>query len=236
MAVAYIASLFLVVVAFFIVRLVTILPIFRTYEKQSHVRQTQALLNKYKNFGGQLHVFVFLGSGGHTGELLIILKNYKNILLSSGNTIHVGYSDVDSYNKFKELAKSYDCKVKYYRFVKAREVGASKLTSIKSILMTLIKSFGYVFEIRQAMKNTPHLVLFNGPGTCCILALWFKLLELIFPFSSSSNIVYIESLARINSLSLTGKVLYWIADEFIVQWEELKEKLGDRVKYFGILV
>ena len=35
------------------------------------------------------------------------------------------------------------------------------------------------------------------------------------------KIIYIESFARVDNASLTGKLFYKIADVFIVQWEEL---------------
>lgn len=84
------------------------------------------------------------------------------------------------------------------------------------------------------MINKPHLVLLNGPGTCCIITLWFKIIDMLL-FFTSSNIIYVESLARINTLSMTGKILYLFADEFVVQWEELIQ-VAPRAKYFGILV
>ena len=37
-------------------------------------------------------------------------------------------------------------------------------------------------------------------------------------------VLYVESIARVYDLSLTGKVLYPMANLFIVQWEELLEK------------
>ncbi|KAL2911518.1 UDP-N-acetylglucosamine transferase subunit [Polyrhizophydium stewartii] len=37
----------------------------------------------------------------------------------------------------------------------------------------------------------------------------------------STRIVYVESFARVNSLSLSGKILYRIADCFVVQWPQL---------------
>lgn len=39
-----------------------------------------------------------------------------------------------------------------------------------------------------------------------------------------SKVIYIESLARVSSLSKTGEKLYHIADYFFVQWEELHNK------------
>ena len=37
------------------------------------------------------------------------------------------------------------------------------------------------------------------------------------------KIIYIESFARCNKPSLTGKIMYKFADIFIVQWEEMLE-------------
>ena len=39
-------------------------------------------------------------------------------------------------------------------------------------------------------------------------------------------VVYVESIARVKKLSLTGMLLYhlWLADQFFVQWEALKVK------------
>lgn len=61
-------------------------------------------------------------------------------------------------------------------------------------------------------------------------------MELLLPLLGSSHIVYVESLARINTPSLTGKILYWVVDEFIVQWQELRDNYLPRSKWFGILV
>jgi beta-1,4-N-acetylglucosaminyltransferase len=41
------------------------------------------------------------------------------------------------------------------------------------------------------------------------------------------SIVFVESFARVNDLSLSGKLLYYVADLFIVQWPGLS------VKYTG---
>ena len=50
------------------------------------------------------------------------------------------------------------------------------------------------------------------------------------------RIVYIESIARVSTLSLSGKLLYHlrIADLFLVQWQELKDRFP-RAVYAGRL-
>jgi beta-1,4-N-acetylglucosaminyltransferase len=48
------------------------------------------------------------------------------------------------------------------------------------------------------------------------------------------KIIYIESFARIDGPSLTGKMMYKIADLFIVQWKELLEYYPNAIYGGGI--
>ena len=47
--------------------------------------------------------------------------------------------------------------------------------------------------------------------------------------------VYVESLARVKTLSLTGKMVYRFTDVFLVQWPDVVEKYPLAI-YRGILV
>ena len=51
-----------------------------------------------------------------------------------------------------------------------------------------------------------------------------------------TKLVFLESLARVNDLSYTGKFLYPIADLFLVQWSELLKKAGPKAVYRGKLI
>ena len=58
-----------------------------------------------------------------------------------------------------------------------------------------------------------------------------------FPFClygklMGTKVIYIESFARVNDRSLTGRLVYPIADLFLVQWESLLE-LYPKAKYVG---
>ena len=44
-----------------------------------------------------------------------------------------------------------------------------------------------------------------------------KLLQKLF----KKKIIFIESFAKLNSPTLTGKLVYKFADQFYVQWEEM---------------
>ena len=40
---------------------------------------------------------------------------------------------------------------------------------------------------------------------------------------TGGKLIYIESFAKVNSGTETGKFLYKVADQFYVQWESMKE-------------
>ncbi|SMN20338.1 similar to Saccharomyces cerevisiae YBR070C ALG14 Component of UDP-GlcNAc transferase required for the second step of dolichyl-linked oligosaccharide synthesis [Maudiozyma saulgeensis] len=246
--ITYLFAIIILVISVFLARALFVLPFYRlnynctdNNDITNNNVSDEITRKKIEQFTSKrpLNAFIYLGSGGHTGEMLRILSNFNETLLKKGNTLHVGYSDEQSHEKFENLIKSSftsykDINVKYYKFIKAREVNAGYLKSLESIIRTLLSSFINIIEIKFEMMGKPHLVLLNGPGTCCIIALWFKVLDILLLFTSS-HIIYIESLARINSLSMTGKILYLLADLFVVQWEELI-RVAPRAKHFGILV
>lgn len=65
-------------------------------------------------------------------------------------------------------------------------------------------------------------VLCNGPGTCiplCVAGLLLGILGM-----KKVLIVYVESICRVQTLSLTGKILYLISDYFFVQWSSLRDR------------
>lgn len=65
-------------------------------------------------------------------------------------------------------------------------------------------------------------VLCNGPGTCvplCAAGLLLGLLGL-----HKVLLVYVESVCRVETLSLSGRILYPVADYFFVQWSTLRDK------------
>lgn len=49
---------------------------------------------------------------------------------------------------------------------------------------------------------------------------------------ADARIIYVESFCRVDKLSLSGKLLYHIADRFIVQWPQLLSQYK-RAEYLG---
>ena len=46
--------------------------------------------------------------------------------------------------------------------------------------------------------------------------------------------VYVESICRVESLSLSGLIMYYFADHLLVQWPQLKDKYPKSI-YLGEL-
>nr|XP_034978976.1 UDP-N-acetylglucosamine transferase subunit ALG14 homolog isoform X4 [Zootoca vivipara] len=86
---------------------------------------------------------------------------------------------------------------------------------------------------QQRAETSNSLVLCNGPGTCvpiCASALLVRMLGI-----KNVTIVYVESICRVENLSLSGKILYHFSDYFFVQWPALKEKYPKSI-YLGRIV
>jgi UDP-N-acetylglucosamine:LPS N-acetylglucosamine transferase len=75
-------------------------------------------------------------------------------------------------------------------------------------------------------KSQPDLVISTGAS----LAVPFLLASKLFGIKT----VFIESISRSSELSLTGKLLYNLVDEFYVQWPECVERYP-RAQYRGIV-
>lgn len=112
---------------------------------------------------------------------------------------------------------------------RSREVGQSFLSSVPTTLRALLAAVGVVLDHR------PDVVLLNGPGTCIPIAAAALLLRLLGV--CRGRVVYVESIARVYRLSLSGKILYHsrLAHTVFVQWEELQERYP-RAVYAGRLM
>jgi len=85
-----------------------------------------------------------------------------------------------------------------------------------------------------------RLFHFQRVGTCvliCYIAWILHIISKIIPCSRSLSrlkIVFVESFCRVKSLSLSGRLLYPIADAFIVQWPQLTQRYP-KAKYLGVI-
>ncbi|XP_048261074.1 UDP-N-acetylglucosamine transferase subunit ALG14 homolog isoform X2 [Bombus terrestris] len=165
---------------------------------------------------------IVLGSGGHTAEMIRILNylSFKNY----SPRVYV-YADTDSMSieKVKYLEKN-NVDYKIIKIRRSREIHQSYYTSIYSTIYATLESIPYLW------RECPEVLLCNGPGTCvplCIVAFLFKVFCI-----AQTTIIFVESFCRVKTLSLTGKILYYIADYQIVQWPYLQEPDDKSSKIF----
>lgn len=106
-----------------------------------------------------------------------------------------------------------DVKVYYVEQVNRKE---------KTFLFKILKTFIKVFRIFKSEKPT-HIISTGALSTipACVLGKIF-----------GAKVIFIESFAKIKSPTLTGKLMYKLADEFIVQWEDML-KIYPKATYKG---
>ncbi|XP_034635173.1 UDP-N-acetylglucosamine transferase subunit ALG14 homolog isoform X1 [Trachemys scripta elegans] len=177
-----------------------------------------------------LSLLVVAGSGGHTTEILRLLSS----LSQSYSPRHYIFADSDKMSEDKirtfeqKRAETFsNSQFTLNRIPRCREVCQSWSSSVLTTLYSILYSFPLTFRLK------PDLILCNGPGTCvpvCISALLLEILAL-----KKVIIVYVESICRVETLSLSGKILYYFSDYFIVQWPALKEKYPKSI-YLGRIV
>ncbi|CAG7886937.1 unnamed protein product [Brassica rapa] len=178
---------------------------------------------------------IVLGSGGHTAEMLSLLSvlrmdRFTPRFYIAAATDHMSLHKARSFEHSladKPVAK--EASLQYTQIYRSREVGQSYVTSVWTTILATVHALWLMIRIR------PQVILCNGPGTCiplCVIAFLFKVVGIRW-----SSIFYVESVARVQKLSLSGLLLYKlrIADQFFVQWPQL-QKNYPRAHYVGCLM
>lgn len=133
----------------------------------------------------------FIASTGGHFEQLMMLKPVMNKYDSFIVTEKTEYS----------VSKS-DKKVYYLKQVNRNE---------KSFILKMISNS--IKTMKIFLNEKPDVVISTGALATipmCIIAKMFR-----------KKLIFIESFAKVNSPTLTGKLLYKFADQFYVQWEEM---------------
>lgn len=87
----------------------------------------------------------------------------------------------------------------------------------------MIKSFPRTFKI--LIKEKPDIIISTGAEISIPSFILAKILGI--------KTIYIESWARVKNKSRSGRVLYYIADVFLVQWPDLLKKYGKKARFEG---
>mmetsp|Transcript_18694 Transcript_18694/g.35070 ORF Transcript_18694/g.35070 Transcript_18694/m.35070 type:complete len:221 (-) Transcript_18694:54-716(-) len=173
-----------------------------------------------------LQSLVVLGSGGHTMEMLSLLRDIDQSRYQCDFVM--GETDSTSLKKVAatrpDLAKNPS---RFHTIPRSREVGQSWASTVPSTCKALIACLSLVWRLQ------PQVLIVNGPGTCVPVVAVALLLE-IFAFRSFS-LIFVESVCRVKSLSMSGKLAYLFSDVFVVHWPELAERYP-KAQYLGVLL
>ena len=140
---------------------------------------------------------LFISStGGHLNELMQLkplLSNYDYNIVTEKTKSTAGLKD-----KYKN-------KIGFLVYGTKHNI----LTYPFKLIYNTFKSLYYY------IKFHPDYIITTGAHTagpmCCIGKIF------------GSRVIYIETFANINTKTVTGKLLYHIADKFIVQWPDMKK-------------
>ena len=150
-------------------------------------------------------VLFISSTGGHLSELMRLspmFEKYEYFIITEKTKSNLSLKD------------KYPKKVGFLVYGTKRKF----ITYPFKLIFNCFKSLYYFIKFR------PKVVVTTGTHTagpmCCIAKLFRR------------KVVYIETLANSNTKTATGRLLYHIADLFIVQWEDML-KLYPKAKYGG---
>jgi beta-1,4-N-acetylglucosaminyltransferase len=219
-----------------------------------------------------------LGSGGHTAEMLSMLRRmpldpntytFRTYVVTSRDSFSASKAaafEATLHAQYKDSKQTQNQDYEIITVPRARRVHQSYLTAPFST----IQCFWACLQVlrgrhadqqrskRNAKSPYPDLILTNGPATAVCVVLGAKLLRFWIALSailqlktsqtskdnsattSPLRTVFIESWARVTTLSLSGKILLPFVDRFLVQWPNLEGKQAWRgmrkAEYVGTII
>jgi UDP-N-acetylglucosamine:LPS N-acetylglucosamine transferase len=99
--------------------------------------------------------------------------------------------------------------------------GPNRVSMFANMVVVAIQSLKILY------KEKPDVIISSGADVTIPMCYLGKLF--------GKKILFIESLCRVNDLSYSGKIVYPIADLFLVQWERLTKKYS-KAKYWGTVI
>ncbi|KAI9183290.1 UDP-N-acetylglucosamine transferase subunit [Blastocladiella emersonii ATCC 22665] len=175
-------------------------------------------------------MLVVLGSGGHTMEMLQLLRTVTPDVCPYARVYVVARGDEHSLARVAhfEVEQAHGQAYHVRQLPRARRVGQSFWTAPWTTLVALVHAVWIVYS------EAPRLLLVNGPGTCLPLCLAASALRCIGLIPTRQ--LFIESVARVQTLSLSAKLYYHLRlGDLAVQWPQLA-KAYPRARHRGLLI
>lgn len=85
----------------------------------------------------------------------------------------------------------------------------------------------FVRCVKVVVREKPDIIISTGAAVGCITCFLGKLV--------GSKIIWMDSITNVERLSLSGRMVRYIADLFLVQWPELADKYH-KVEYVGAVI
>jgi len=184
------------------------------------------------------NVMILFGSGGHSAEMIMLVRNANltNILNQKelaklvcviSDDDHLVEEKIDQeFRRSRSLHKLDKIRTK-----RSRRIGQSYLSAVWTTLTGILSSISIIISHR------PQICLTNGPAISVTTCIAIRCLNLLTLFRYKCQIIYVESFCRTRTLSLSGKIIYYmrLADQFYVQWPTLADRYH-RSLYKGILI
>lgn len=206
--------------------------------------------------GSRTHLLIVLGSGGHTAEMMYMLDNavfgppsapqqqktkrlnwadysHRTWVVSSGDSVSaVRVAQFEE--RVREAGIAGKGSFEVATVPRARKIYQPLWTSPFTCLQCGWACAGVLL----GEKGFPDLIVTNGPATATVLIFTTVVLRFFNVRGCNSRdkmrTIYVESWARVKRMSLSGRLLCWVADRVLVQWEQLKGA-GGRAEYHGVL-
>jgi len=142
-------------------------------------------------------LLVVLGEGGHSKEILVLVDQL-------GDDLEYGYvlvaDDEVSESKLRRPGP-------VFRVLRPRDKTHHLVWDVCKTLWSGLQSLFVVVRYR------PDAVLTSGPSVAVPACVAARLL--------GRKVIFVETGSRVTALSMTGKIMYRLANLFFVQWPEL---------------
>lgn len=114
----------------------------------------------------------------------------------------------------------YKAQIKGIKIYYLKQVNRKERGVILRILVNIIRS------IKIYLQEQPDIVITTGVLAMIPICLVSKLMR--------KKLIYIESFAKVNSATMTGRLMYKFADQFYVQWEQMLNIYPNAIYLGGI--
>jgi UDP-N-acetylglucosamine:LPS N-acetylglucosamine transferase len=156
-----------------------------------------------------MKIGIICSAGGHLTQALSVLDTFQ------GQDCFLVLQNFPTVKKFNppQFTKTYHLRI-LFDYSLGVKISPNQIIWL-GMYITLLEN---AIEIIKIFAKEKPDVLFSTGSEIAIPAFY------IGKFLFGAKLIFLESIARIKDISLTGKVVMPIVDLFLVQWEELARK------------